>query len=170
MSDLDLATVTAANEAWVLEPEGTQVVQTGEYRLARFPDRYPDPLQVQWVRSTRPAEAVLADVIARAVEFGLPDAGVYVRLSAPDGLEEALLARGAQLTATGDVLALALPADITAPDLPGLELRWASVPQIARDANTIGVAVFGGRQLSPRLSRRAPGDPWSPTWMTSRSR
>lgn len=144
MSDLDLATVTAANEAWVLEPEGTQVVQTGEYRLARLPDRYPDPLQVQWVRSTRPAEAVLADVIARAVEFGLPDAGVYVRLSAPDGLEEALLARGAQLTATGDVLALAMPADIKVPDLPGLELRWASVPQITRDANTIGVAVFGG--------------------------
>lgn len=156
MGALDLATVVAANEAWVLEAEGSEVVETAEYRLVRFPDRFPDPLQVQWMRSARPAEAVLADVVARAVEFGLPAAGVYVRLSAPDGLEAALLGRGAQLVATGDVLALALPADVEAPDLPGLELRWTTEPELVRDANTIGISVFGGSSADDEVvARRA---------------
>ena len=35
------------------------MVETAEYRLVRFPERFADPLQVQWVRSARPAEAVL---------------------------------------------------------------------------------------------------------------
>jgi hypothetical protein len=144
MGEPDLAAVAAANEAWVLEPEGSEVVETAEYRLVRFPERFPDPLQVQWVRSARPAEAVLADVIARAVEFGLPEAGVYVRLSAPDGLDEALLGRGAQLVDTGDVLAMALPANVKTPDLPGLEERWRTTPEVSRDANTIGISIFGG--------------------------
>jgi hypothetical protein len=88
---LDLATVAAANDAWVLAPEGSEVVETAEYRLVRFPERFADPLQVQWVRSARPAEAVLGEVVARAVGFGLPEAYVYVKLSAPDGFDEALL-------------------------------------------------------------------------------
>ena len=156
MAELDLATVAAASDAWVLEPEGSEVVETAEYRLLRFPERFADPLQVQWVRSARPAEAVLEDVIARAVEFGLPEAGVYVRLTAPDGFEEALLGRGAQLVDTGDVLAMALPADVTAADLPGLEVRWLTAPQVARDANMIGVSVFGGSRASDdELARRA---------------
>jgi hypothetical protein len=100
MGELDLATVAAANDAWVLAPEGSEVVETAEYRLVRFPERFADPLQVQWVRSARPAEAVLEEVVARAVGFGLPEAYVYVRLSAPDGLDEALLGRGAELVVT----------------------------------------------------------------------
>lgn len=62
MGELDLATVAAANDAWVLAPEGSEVVETAEYRLVRFPERFADPLQVQWVRSARPAEAVLGEV------------------------------------------------------------------------------------------------------------
>lgn len=85
MGELDLATVAAANDAWVLAPEGSEVLETAEYRLVRFPERFADPLQVQWVRSARPAEAVLGEVVARAVGFGLPEAYVYVKLSAPDG-------------------------------------------------------------------------------------
>lgn len=156
MVDLDLATVAAANDAWVLTPEGSEVVETAEYRLVRFPDRFADPLQVQWIRSTRPAEAVLTDVVARAAQFGLPAAGVYVRLSAPAGLDEALLARGGQLVDTADVLAVALPAAVEAPDVPGLDVRWLTAPEVARDANAIGVAVFGGSLASDEeLARRA---------------
>ena len=47
MGELDLATVAAANDAWVLAPEGSEVVETAEYRLVRFPERFADPLQLQ---------------------------------------------------------------------------------------------------------------------------
>ncbi|MEU4602297.1 GNAT family N-acetyltransferase [Kribbella sp. NPDC023972] len=159
MGELDLATVAAANDAWVLTPEGSEVVETAEYRLVRFPEPFTDPLQVSWVRSTRPAEAVLEDVVARATGFGLPEAFVYAKLSAPDGFDEALLGRGAQLVDTCDVLALALPADVEAPDLPGLEVRWRTTPEVARDANTVGVSAFGGNRASDdELAKRAAAD------------
>jgi hypothetical protein len=83
MGELDLATVAAANDAWVLAPEGSEVVETAEYRLVRFPERFADPLQVQWVRSARPAEAVLEEVVARAVGFGLPEAHVKLGVGLP---------------------------------------------------------------------------------------
>lgn len=156
MGELELAMVAAANDAWVLEPEGSEVVETSEYRLARFPERFPNPLQVQWVRSARPAEAVLSEVVARATDFGLPEAHVYVRLTAPDGLVEALRRHGAELVSTGDVLATPLPADIKAPDVPGLEARWVTAPEVARDGNAVGVSVFGGSVASDdELARRA---------------
>ncbi len=156
MGELELAMVAAANDAWVLEPEGSEVVETSEYRLALFPERFPNRLQVQWVRSARSAQAVLAEVVARAAEFGLPEAHVYVRLTAPDGLVEALLGYGAELVSTSDVLATALPADVKAPDVPGLEARWITTPEVARDGNAVGVSVFGGSVASDdELARRA---------------
>jgi GNAT superfamily N-acetyltransferase len=159
MGELDLATVAAANDAWVWAPEGSEVAETAEYRLVRFPERFPDPLQVQRVRSARPAEAVLADVVARAAGFGLPEAYVQVKLSAPDGFEEALLGRGAHLADTADVLAMALPATVQPPGLPGLEVRWRSTPEVSRDANTIGISIFGGsRADDDELARVAAAD------------
>jgi GNAT superfamily N-acetyltransferase len=148
MGELEPAAVAAANDAWVMEPEGSEVVETAEYRLVRFPERFGDPLQVQWVRSARPAAVVLDEVVARAAGFGLPEALVFAKLSAPDGFDEALLGRGAELVDTGDVLAMALPADLTAPDLAGLEVRWRTTPRAARDANTIGTTIFGGSPAS----------------------
>jgi hypothetical protein len=160
MSELRLGTVAAANDAWAGQaPEGSEVVETAEYRLVRLPERFPDPLQVQWVRSGRPAAAVLEDIVARAVGFGLPEAYVYVKLSAPDGFDEALLGCGAELVDTADVLAMALPVDVEAPDLPGLEVRWRTVPEVARDANTVGISIFGGSRASDsELARRAAAD------------
>jgi GNAT superfamily N-acetyltransferase len=148
MGGLDRAAVAAANDAWVSEPPGSEVVQTSEYRLVRFPERFADPLRVQWVRSARPAEAVLAEIVARAAGFGLPEAWVLVKLSAPDGFDEALLAGGARLVDTADVLARALPVDVEAPGLPGLEVRWLRTPEVARDGNAIGVAIFGGSRAA----------------------
>lgn len=107
----------------------------------------------------RPAEAVLREVVARAIGFGLPEAYVYVKLSAPEGFDEALLGRGAQLVDTCDVLAMALPAGVKAPDLPGLEVRWRTTPEVARDANTIGISAFGGsRAPDDELAGRAAAD------------
>jgi hypothetical protein len=107
------------------------------------------------VRTT--GRAVLEDVVARAAEFGLPEAPVYVGLSAPDGLEDALLGRGAQLADTSDVLAVALPADVQA-NLPRLETRWATTPENVRDVLLSGSLSSAGarhpRTSSPNGRRR----------------
>ena len=80
-------------------------------------------------------------------------------LSAPDGLEEALVGCGVQLVDTSDVLAMALPADVEAPDLPGLEVRWRTGPEVAHDANTVGISIFGGSRASDEeLARQAAAD------------
>jgi GNAT superfamily N-acetyltransferase len=159
MGELDRASVAAANDAWVWTPEGSAVVEAGEYRLVRFPERFPEQLQVQWVRSARPAEAVLADVVAPALAFGLPEAYVCVKLGAPDGFDEALLGMGAHLVDTADVLALGLPATVAVPDFPGLEVRWVATPEDARDADAVGVVVFGGTGASDdELTRQAAAD------------
>jgi GNAT superfamily N-acetyltransferase len=156
MGELDLATVVAANEAWVSAPEGSEVVETAEYRLVRFPQRFTHRLRVQWVRSARPAEAVLGDVVARAAEYGLPEISVQVKPGAPDGFADALLGRGARLADTSDLLAMALPASIPAPDLAGIETRWLVTPEVAYDANTVGMSAFGGsRAADDVLARRA---------------
>lgn len=159
MSGLDLATVIAADDARVpAPPEGSEVVETDDYRLVRLPERFPDPLQVQLKRYTRPTETVLAEVLARAAGFGLPQAFVCVKLSAPEDLDKALLGTGAELVDTADVLAMPLPADVEAPDLPGLELRWLTTLEVARDANTVGVTVFGGTKATDdELTGRAAG-------------
>ncbi|WP_027346791.1 GNAT family N-acetyltransferase [Hamadaea tsunoensis] len=160
MGELDLATVAAANEAWVLEPEGSEVVETAEYRLVRYPDQFSDPLNLQWVRTSRPARDVLIDIVDRAARFGLPEVQVYVRLSAPDGFDDALLDRGAELVDTADVLALRVPADVTTPDVPGLDLRWRTELDVARDASTVARTVFGGGGTPDEkvLARRAAAD------------
>ncbi|MBB5834816.1 GNAT family N-acetyltransferase [Kribbella italica] len=147
MGELELATVAAANDAWGgTAPLDAEVVETAEYRMVRMPERFGRHVMVQWVRSARQADAVLADLAARAAEFGRPDAWVTVRLSAPAGLDEALLARGAELGDTYDVLAMPLPAELKAPDLP--ELRWATTVDIVRDVNTVATAMFGGTKAS----------------------
>jgi GNAT superfamily N-acetyltransferase len=151
MGGLDRGAVAAAHDAWVFEPAGSEVVETAEYRLARFPDRFGFTPQVQWIRSARPVEVVLAEALARVAEFGRPEATVTVRPSAPAGLVEALLARGALRDNTGDVLALALPAGLEAPEIAGLELRWATEPEVGRDVGAIGIAVFGGHPASEEV-------------------
>jgi GNAT superfamily N-acetyltransferase len=145
MGELELGTVAAANDAWVGDaPEGSEVIETSEYRIVCLPERFPDRLQVQWVKSPRPAPLVVDEIIAQCSGFGQANAFVYAKVSSPDGLGEALVSRGAELVDTADVLAMAWPADLKVPELPGFEVRWWTTPEVARDANTIGVAVFGG--------------------------
>jgi len=54
---------------------------------------------------------------------------------------------------------MALPVDVKAPDLPRLEVRWRTAPEVARDANTVGVSIFGGSRASDdELARQAAAD------------
>ncbi|TDD61743.1 N-acetyltransferase [Kribbella antibiotica] len=143
---MDLATVIAANDKWMgPAPEGSEVVETDEYRLVRLPDRFPDPLQVQWIRSARSADAVLNNIVQRASAYGLSELQVYEKLGSPEGLAEALLKRGAECYDTADVLALALPAELEASEL---EARWVAELEDVRDANIIASTVFGGPRAS----------------------
>lgn len=158
MTDLDLARIAAANDAWVQEPEGSTVVQTGEFRIVLLPEYFPDRLQVQWVRSTRPAAAVFDELVAEAARFGQDAAHVYLRFSAPESFDEELRARGASATATGDFLALPLPASISGPDSTGLDLRWRTTPDVGRDANTIGITVFGGNPAPDEVIAKAAAE------------
>ncbi|MEV0645214.1 GNAT family N-acetyltransferase [Phytomonospora sp. NPDC050363] len=153
------AAVAAAVEAWVLNPPGTRLAETPEYRIALFPAPFPDPLQLQWVRSSRPARAVLDDVVAHARTFGLPEIHVHARLSSPEGFDDALVARGAQLVDTGDILAMGLPSPVESPDVPGLKTLWRTTPAVARDANTIGIRTFGGEPApDDAVAQRAAAD------------
>ncbi|GAA0596726.1 N-acetyltransferase [Kribbella sandramycini] len=144
MGQLERETVAAAGDAWVLSADEMAVVETAEYRLVRFPQPAADPLQLSWVRTTRPAAEVLTEAVVRAREFKLPELFVYAKISAPDGLADALLSRGAVLVDACDLLAMPLPADVKSPELPGLDIRWRTTLDVARDANAIGAEVFGG--------------------------
>jgi GNAT superfamily N-acetyltransferase len=143
---MDRARVIAANDMWMgPAPEGSEVAETDEYRLVRLPDRFPDPLQVQWIRSARAADVVLEDVVKCAASYGLPELQVYEKLGSPEGLDEALLKRGAECYDTADVLALALPTEIEGPEL---DARWVTDLATVRDANVVGSTVFGGPRAS----------------------
>lgn len=151
--------VAAADDAWVRRNDGAEIVETHEFRLARLPDPHPDPLQLQWIRTNRPAARALDDVVAAAARFRLPSMYVYAKLTAPDDIDQALLVRGAELIDTCDVLAIPLPADIDAPAFPGLDVRWRTTPQTARDANEVGTKTFGvPRATEEQLNERAAAD------------
>ena len=156
MGELDRLTVVAAAEAWARRDDGEVVVETDEYRLARLPEPNPDPLQLRWIRTSRPAARTLDDVIAAATGFRLPGMTVYATLTASDDVDRALLERGAELTDTSDVLARALPADIDAPALPGLEVRWRTTFEAAREGNQVGAELYGvPRATEEQLAQRA---------------
>ncbi|HIV59156.1 MAG TPA: GNAT family N-acetyltransferase [Candidatus Stackebrandtia faecavium] len=159
MSNLDFTTVVESHDAWVMTPTGAEVVETDEYRIARFPDRFPEPLRVQWVRTSRPAAEVLDEVIARASAYALPAAQVHVKLSAPDGFIDALRNRGATRQATSDALAAPLPWRTGSTPCRPIKVRWRTETETARDANTVGRAVFGGGESSDaELAQRATAD------------
>jgi hypothetical protein len=62
---------------WVWVPEGADELQTAEYRLVRYPDRYCDltfpRAQVVWSKGDRPA-CELIDELRR-----IPEPGLYPR-------------------------------------------------------------------------------------------
>jgi GNAT superfamily N-acetyltransferase len=76
-------------------------------------------------------------------------------------LDDALLARGAELGDTGDVVALALPVEIEAPEISGLEVRWCTAPETGRDANTLGNTIFdqsGAKPASDEVIAQRTGE------------
>jgi hypothetical protein len=141
--------VVAASNAWSWIPDNATTEATEEYLLVRFPDYFDHPLEL--LRFS-PAEASGASpeavdaVLDRARRFGLPDLHWWVRLDSPSEVGDLLVARGATVDETLDVLAVDLSRG--APELlpPAREvtLRWATDVPTLRDATQVGVTVFGG--------------------------
>lgn len=146
--------VHAASAAWVFVPAGAPRAEADEYLLVRHPDWTERPVQVVRTAAGRPAAEVVPEVLDRAramVDPTVPSSAEvawWVRLDAPEGLEEALVARGARLDETVDVLArtLADPGDgEPEPEAAAdVELRWSDDLADFADAVHLAAEVFGG--------------------------
>lgn len=145
--------VHAASAAWVFVPAGAPRAEASEYLLVRHPDWTERPVQVARTHAGRPVEEVVDEVLELArsmVDPAVPasaDVAWWVRLDAPEGLEEALVARGARLDETVDVLARSL--EEAGDDEPQLapadvELRWSDDLTVFADAVRLAAEVFGG--------------------------
>ena len=101
------ADVIRASNAWIYVPEGSPTVETVDYLLVRFPDHFANPLELVRFTPTRPLPELLAEVLLRARQFGLPSLVWRVLLDSPPGVEELLREIGT-VDETLDVLALDL--------------------------------------------------------------
>jgi hypothetical protein len=141
--------VVAASNAWSWIPDNATTEATEEYLLVRFPDYFEHPLEL--LRFS-PAEAsgafpaAVDTVLDRARRFGLPDLLWWVRLDSPPEVAELLVARGAVVDETLDVLAVDLShgAPALLPPAREVTLRWATDVSTLRDGTQVGVTVFGG--------------------------
>lgn len=149
--------VAAASAAWLWVPDDAVSVSTEDYLLVRFPDHFAESLVV--LRTASAAPALIDEVLGRVAELrGLGDRSLtwWVKLDAPEGLEDALVRRGGVPDETIDVLARPLSAtDPAAAESPeGVQLRWAVDTPTAWDGHRVDVDVFGG-SLPPAERVRA---------------
>ncbi len=147
--------VLAATAAWSWVPPGAPRIESAEYLAVRYPDWFEHPLQLLRCTPERPLDEVLDEVVDRCGELDQPRIDCWVRLDAPTGLEESLIARGGVLDETLDVLARDL-GDLAGDDLPtalhdllappaDVVLRWSAEDlDVLLDAATVGAEVFGG--------------------------
>lgn len=155
------AKVVAASNAWTWIPDNATTEATEDYLLVRFPDYFDHPLELLRFSPAEASPEAVDTVIDRARRFGLPDLHWWVRLDSPPAVAELLLARGATVVETLDVLA----ADLSegAPELPpparAVTLRWATDVPTLRDGTQVGVVVFGGAMPpEERLAQEAKRD------------
>ena len=153
-------TVAAASRDWVWVPEAATTVETEEYLLARMPDWFDIQLELLRLDPWRPGEEVVGEVLARARELGGPEVNCWVKLHNDPALDDVFQAYGGVLDETLDVLALDLGpgvADFGAWD-DGLELRWVTDVETARDHHLVGMVVFGGSMAPDDELERAAAD------------
>lgn len=144
---LDHDRVVAAVGRWSFIPAQAERFETEEYQVLRLPPWWAEPLEVRWLTPRRSLDEVLDDVVERCRSTGLPRACCWVRMDAPSGYEQALMARGARLDETLDVLARALdgPIDLEAPR--DVDLRWDTDLATFGDVMRVGGEVFGGEEV-----------------------
>lgn len=157
--------VVAASNAWAWIPDNATTESTEEYLLVCFPDYFEHPLElVRFTPAGASGVALAATVdmvLERARQFGLPDLYWRVKLDSPPEVADLLLARGATVDETLDVLAVDLrqgPPQLP-PPVKEVALRWATEMATHRDGTQVGVTVFGG-SMPPddRLAEEARRD------------
>jgi len=138
----DAAAVVAASNAWIWYPDDATVIEDADHLLVRWPDRFGSPPELQRVAGSSDPRRVVAAVTEQVRAWDEDTFIGWVKLDAPVGLEEELVARGGQLRETVDVLAQSL---VDVPDLAvpaGGEIRWRNDPQAFKDGAAVAVAAF----------------------------
>ncbi len=139
--------VAAAAAAWIWVPDEATTIETADHLLVRFPDWFTHQLELARFTPSGDVEPALEVALTEARTLAADEISCWVRLASPPGLDDLLLARGARLEYTADVLAVGLGDGV--PDLgecsERLVVRWATTPERIRDFAAIGVEVFDGK-------------------------
>lgn len=143
------ARVIAASVDWVYVPDNATRLETDEYLLVRFPDYSEHQLELLGFEPGPDLEAAVERVLEGARTLDVAELIWWVKLGAPAGTTELVVARGGVPDETLDVLALDL-----APGLPDLaahdvEVRWAVEVDVLRDSHRVLSSVFGGEVPPP---------------------
>ncbi len=144
--------VLDAVSAWVWVPEGAIDVRTDDYQLIRYPDRVLEPsfppAQVVSSATGRPLDEVIAEVAAQVRGWELPSVDWWItEATRPAGTEAALLALGAELTETLNVVGCPLDEDAPRLEPPaGVLVELVQDERTLRAASSVSVPGWGRAQ------------------------
>ncbi|MFI2102379.1 hypothetical protein ACH436_03750 [Isoptericola sp. NPDC019693] len=142
----DPPTVLQAAAEWSWVPPDAQCVVT-DVTLTRWPAWAQGRVVLTGIASTRAPEDVLRGAVEQARAWGSDTLGVWVSASSTPDLTDLLLARGARLEDTVDVLARDLDPAHLEHDVPPrpdrrLEVRRVTAVDGLRDADRVDTAVW----------------------------
>ena len=145
----------AGGSVWL--PPEAEVTETAHGLVVRYPSwAYTRLLLGRFTTAGADVATALDAVLEVArTHDDLDEITCEVVLTAPEGYEDALLARGGRLTDTVDVLALDLTADLppTGPVDPRISTGWVDDLETARGFAEVSRAGFGGeRSTDERLA------------------
>lgn len=136
--------VAAAAAEWLWWPADATVVRRDDLVVVRWPGYFAaDAPDVLRLGGARPTPVLLDEAVEAARDWGEPALTVWVKLDAPQDLEELLRARGAQRQETLDVFALDLTRTRPDLDVPAdLEVAWQRDVDSTREVLEVGMAAF----------------------------
>lgn len=140
---LDPAAVVAASNAWLWYPDDATVIERDGFVLVRWPAYFRTPPALLRFAPDGPLEPALEAAVAQARAWDESALVAWVKLDAPAGLEDLLVARGAVVGETLDVFALDLTGGVPHLDEPAdVVVRWQDTAETKRDGNVVGMAAF----------------------------
>jgi hypothetical protein len=97
---------------WGWAPDGSEVIETGEYRLVFMPASFDHETSVRWVRSERSAAEIVTEVNSLARDRGVGEVtwSVYPTTT-PSDLADHLLSLGGTVRDEGGLMSLRVPDD-----------------------------------------------------------